>query len=421
MNDHSRERVRRALAHTQPDAIPVDFGGTAVSGLHISCVEELREYYGLERRPVKLYEPYQCLGLIEEDLKEAIGIDVEAATGPDNWFGIPNEGWKEWKTPWGQDVLVAGGFDVTYDESGNVLAYPQGDTSVSPSGKMPYNGYFFDAIIRQDPLPDDDQLKVEDNTEEFVPLSESVLSFIARDVERAYDTGRAVIASFGGSGLGDIALVPGMNMKHPKGIRDITEWYMSTAMRQDLLHSIFSYQMEMAIENLGRINELCGDKIDAVFTCGTDFGTQNSTFCSIDTFRDLYAPHYKRLNEWIHENTPWKVFKHSCGSVPAFIPDFIDCGFDILNPVQCSAAGMDPRMLKREFGKYITFWGGGVDTQQTLPFGTPEQVRKQVLERCEIFSPDGGFVFNAIHNVQAKTPVKNIVAMFDAVKEFNGR
>ena len=156
-----------------------------------------------------------------------------------------------------------------------------------------------------------------------------------------------------------------------------------------------------------------------VFICGTDFGTQTSTFCSPRTYRNLWMPYYKKVNDWIHENTSWKTFKHCCGSVRSLIPSFIESGFDILNPVQCSAANMDAQELKNEFGEKIVFWGGGVDTQKTLPFGTPGEVRREVFERCEIFSENGGFVFSSIHNIQANTPVENIVAMLDAVHEFN--
>ncbi len=421
MQNLSKKRMLDAINHRQPDRIPLDFGGTTVTGIHIQAVEALRKHYGLEHRPVKLYEPYQCLGLIEDDLAQCLGTDVVSAKGPLNWFGIENKDWKPWRTPWGQDVLIPTGFNLTYGEDGGVFAYAQGDTSFPPSGKMPATGYFFDAIMRQDPLPDDDEdLKLEDNTEEFSLFSDGILKAIASNVKTASATGKGVVASFGGSALGDIAMIPAMHMKHPKGIRDITEWYMSTVLREELLHSIFAYQIDIAIENLSRINALCGSDIDVIFTCGTDFGTQNSTFCSVDTFRSLYAPYYTRLNAWIHANTKWKILKHSCGSVHSFIPDFIKCGFDILNPVQCSATGMDPQWLKKEFGSDLVFWGGGVDTQKTLPFGTPGEVKAEVLERCEIFGKGGGFVFNAIHNVQATTPIENMVAMIDAVHEFNG-
>jgi uroporphyrinogen-III decarboxylase len=141
----------------------------------------------------------------------------------------------------------------------------------------------------------------------------------------------------------------------------------------------------------------------------------------VKTFRTLWLPYYKRLCDWIHRNTTWKVFKHSCGSVERFYEAFIEAGIDVINPVQCSAAGMDAAYLKDKYGERLVFWGGGVDTQQVLPFGTPREVREQVLRRCEIFSRGGGFVFNAVHNVQAGTPIANIVAMIEAVKEFNGK
>ena len=183
----------------------------------------------------------------------------------------------------------------------------------------------------------------------------------------------------------------------------------------------FFCQCDIAIENLKKVYAVAGNIIDVLYICGTDFGTQTSSFCSTATYEELYAPYYKKINGWVHKNTAWKTFKHSCGAVKNFIPHFIDSGFDIVNPVQCSAAGMDPKTLKDCYGDRIVFWGGGVDTQRKLPFGTPDEVRRQVLERCKIFSPDGGFVFNTIHNVQARTPVENIAAMIDAVKEYNMR
>ena len=141
----------------------------------------------------------------------------------------------------------------------------------------------------------------------------------------------------------------------------------------------------------------------------------------METYDELYAPYYRKMNDWIHANTQWKTFKHSCGAVESFMSHFIDSGHDIINPVPCSAAGMDPQTLKDRYGDKITFWGGGVNTQQTLPFGTPEETRAEVLERCRIFSPNGGFVFNSVHNVQALSPIENVVAMIDAVAEFNNR
>jgi hypothetical protein len=415
----SRKRVLDSLNHRQPDRIPIDFGGTAVSGMHVTCVAALRDFYGLEKRPVKVHEPYQMLGLLDEDLKTAIGVDVEAVNGRNTLFGFPCEDWKEWRMDNGLEVLVPGRFNLTEDIGGNHFIYPEGDLSVPPSGRMPKGGFYFDTIIRQDEI-DDDNLNPEDNLEEFKPASEEDIAYFRTGLEKAAATGRAVITSFGGTGLGDIALVPGPFMKHPKGIRDVEEWYVSTAIRRDYLHAVFSRQTEIAVENLKRFHAAVGGLVDVAFICGTDFGTQSGTFCSPETFAELYMPYYKMINGWIHANTAWKTFKHSCGAVESLMGGFIDAGFDIINPVQCSAAGMGPEVLKEKYGARLTFWGGGVDTQQVLPFGTPAEVRKQVLERCKVFSKDGGFIFNAIHNVQARTPVENIAAMIAAVHEFNG-
>jgi uroporphyrinogen-III decarboxylase len=283
---------------------------------------------------------------------------------------------------------------------------------------MPVDGFFFDSIIRQDPI-DENDLDPQDNLEDFGPVEEDALAHLERESSSARATGRAVIAGFGGTGLGDIAFVPAPFLKHPKGIRDIQEWYISTLTRQDYIHRIFEKQTEIALQNLAVIHSKMGENVDIVFLCGTDFGTQSSQFCSVGTFRSLYMPYYKRMNDWIHAHTRWKTFKHSCGAVEPLIPVFIESGFDILNPVQVSASGMGPENLKKEYGRDIVFWGGGIDTQHTLMFGSPREVRNQVLKHCEIFSRDGGFVFNTVHNIQGNVPVENVSAMLGALKEFN--
>ena len=358
------------------------------------------------------------LGSVDDDLREAMGLDVAGVFARNTMFGFPAERWKEWRFN-GLDVLVPGDFNTTTDANGDTLIYPEGDISVPPSGRMPRGGYFFDAIIRQEPF-EEEHLNPEDNMEEFKPIEDADIAHIAHSVRAASATGLGIIAGFGGTALGDIALVPAPFLRHPRGIRDVTEWYVSTSSRQDYVHRIFIGQCDVAIGNLERIHAAIGDSIQAVFLCGTDFGTQTSAFCSVKTFRSLYFPYYKQLCDWIHTHTSWRIFKHSCGAVSKFIPSFLEAGIDILNPVQCSATGMEAEQLKATFGSQIVFWGGGVDTQKVLPFGTPAEVREQVLRRCEIFAPGGGFVFNTIHNVQAQTPVENIVAMLEAVHEFNG-
>ncbi len=415
---NSKERVLSSINHQQPDKIAVDYGATPVTGIHVLAIEKLRKYYGLADKPVKVTEPYQMLGEIDDELMDILGIDVIGISPANNMFGIKNHGkFKEFRTLWGQTVLVPDGFNTTIDNNGDLLIYPNGDITGSPSGKMPKSSYFFDAVIRQEPI-EEEKLDVADNLEEFTLLSKEDLAYWKDRVNGVKNSGKAIIANMGGTAFGDIALVPGLNLIRPKGIRDIAEWYMSVIMRPEYIHGIFSQQSEIALKNLKAFHDTVGNDIDAIFMCGTDFGTQDSQFCGVDTLEEMYIPYYKKLNDWIHENTTWKTFKHSCGAVEPFINSFINAGFDILNPVQITAAGMEPQHLKDTYGDRITFWGGGVDTQKVLSFGTPEDVKKQVQRQCEIFSKNGGFVFNTVHNIQANVPVENIVAMVDTVKNF---
>jgi hypothetical protein len=387
--------------------------------MHVKCVIGLRDHYGLEKRLVRVHEPYQMLGWIDDDLQTALGIDVEGVYGPETMFGFRNENWTPWRMDDGTEVLVSENFRVTRDANGDTLIYPKGDLTAPPSGRLPKDGFFFDTIVRQEPI-DEAQLDPEDNLEEFGAVSDAALDHFEAESRRAVATGRGTIASFGGTALGDIALIPAPFLTHPKGIRDVEEWYVSTLTRRPLIHRIFERQTEIALRNLEKIHARVGDRVQAAFLCGTDFGTQQSTFCSVAAFRELYMPYYKRINDWVHRHTAWKTFKHSCGAVETLLPAFIESGFDILNPVQVSAAGMDARNLKEKYGRDIVFWGGGVDTQKTLAFGTPDEVRAEVLERCEVFGHDGGFVFNSVHNIQANVPIRNVVAMFEAVREFSG-
>jgi len=410
--------LRTALDHREPDRIPLDLGSTGVTGIHVSCVAELRDHFGLAREPVKVHEPYQMLGQVEDDLRAAMGLDVTGVFPRKTMFGFPNTDWKEWNFR-GLEVMVPADFRIETEASGDIFIYPEGDQTAAPSARMPMGSAFFDTIIRQ-PEIDEEKLDPADNLEEYGPISDDDLNHIERSVRAAGGSGYGVMATFGGTAFGDIALVPAPSLKNPKGIRDVTEWYISTRTRRGYIHGIFERQCEIGIRNLTRIHDRIGDAVDCVFLCGTDFGTQTSAFCSVSTFRELWFPYYKQINDWVHANTTWKCFKHSCGSVERFFESFIEAGFDIVNPVQCSAAGMEPAGLKQKYGSRLVFWGGGIDTQKTLPFGTPDEVREQVLRRCEIFAPGGGFVFNSIHNLQAGTPVANIIAMLDAVHQFNG-
>ena len=180
-------------------------------------------------------------------------------------------------------------------------------------------------------------------------------------------------------------------------------------------------QTEFALRNLEIYKQAVNDHIQVITMSGTDFGTQNSELMSKETFRTLYKPYYKRVCDWVHENTNWKTFFHSCGSIVGFLDDFVEMGVDILNPVQLSAKGMDAKMLKDKYGDKLVFWGGGVDTQRTLALGTPEEVFSEATRNLEILSKGGGYVYNTIHNIMGNASVDNIAAFFEAVKQFNAR
>jgi hypothetical protein len=412
-----RQRVLSALNFEPVDRVPVDLGGTACSGAHVSVIAKLRRALGLDKagEPVKVVEPYQMLGEVASDLRKALGIDVVNLPGPKNFFGFENSDWKPWRTFDDTNVLVPGKFNTEPQPNGDILQYPQGDKSVPASTRMPKGGFYFDSIIRQKPIVDA-KLKPADNLEEFSLISEEDLKYYECQAKELYEsTDLAIAAHLPGTAFGDIALVPAPWLKDPKGIRDIEEWYISTITRREYIKEVFAAQAEIATENLKAIYQAVGDRLHVVFLDGTDLAAQDTLFCGPDGYRELYLPFSKKINDWIHANTKWKSMKHCCGGCEPLIEGFIEAGFDILNPVQTSAKGMDPNHLADKYGDRIVFWGGGVDTQHTLPFGTPDEVRQQVKERLEIFGKTKGYVFNTIHNIQCNTPVENLLAMFRAL------
>jgi len=413
----AKEKLANALNH-QEGPLPVDLGSTAVTGMHCETVAAVRERLGLEKKPVKIVEPYQMLGEIDGELAEALGIDTLPLWDERTMVGVRLRDFKEWTTPWGQEVLVPGDFHCTMDEKGNVYLYPQGDAEVEPSLLMPSTGRFFDALDRQKPY-DFDALTLADNTEEFSPIDDKTLTAMKNRADEIRRTGKGVVGNFGGTSFGDIALIPANGMKDPKGIRGVADWYMLLATDPGFVRSIFDVQLEVALQNLEKIYTVVGETPDVVCSFGTDFGTQIGTFCSLEAFRTLYKPYYAAVTDWIHSHTSWKVFMHSCGAIEPFLSDVIDAGCDIVNPVQWMAAGMDRALLKNQYGDRIVFWGGGINTQKTLPFGDAKEVYDEARECCRIFGKNGGYVFNAVHNIQAKVPAENVVALFQAVQDHN--
>ncbi len=415
---NSRERLTATLNHRQPDRVCIDFGSTAVTGMGVGAIHRLRQtLLGASDYRVKVNEPYQMLGEIDPGFRAAMGIDVTGIPTPRTMFGFAAAGEKPFTMHDGTPVRVPERFNTTTEPDGSILIYPEGDFSVPPSGRMPAGGWFFDSIIRQEPLVES-ELDPARNMEEFSLLSDADVAYYAAAARRLHEqTDQGLIMTIPGLALGDIALVPGPWMKHPRGIRDIEEWYISVMARPDYVLRIYEHQTEVALKNIKLLAEAVGDRVQAVFVSGTDFGTQSGLFMPVETFRRMYKPFYRTINDAIHARTGWKTFIHSCGAVRDLIPEFIEAGFDILNPVQTSAVNMDPRELKQEFGKDLVFWGGGVNTQKTLPFGTPEEVYREVRERIEIFGEGGGFVFNSIHNVQSNIPIENLLALHRALAD----
>ncbi|MDR1508579.1 MAG: hypothetical protein LBS53_02965 [Synergistaceae bacterium] len=418
-----RERIACALEHRQPDRVPIDLGSNGQTGMNVSTLYRFRRELGLPEHPIKVIEPAQMLGEIEDDLMKIVGGDVMGLWNRGNFYGFLNENWKPWALDDGTPVYVPGAFEVDVDENGVKWLYARGDRSSSPCACMPEGGSFFDAAIRGEPfdwdIDEDDLTPVDDFKDDFAVASDEDASYWEAESRRLYEeTDYAIMGVLGGGGLGDVAVIPGPHITSPRGIRLVSDWLMAHALFPDYVAEVFEYQTGVMMKNLEIYRQSVGERISVIWVSGTDFGTQNGLFTSKETFRKLYKPYYERINGWIHENTGWKTFYHTCGCVNDLLDDFAQMGVDCLNPVQVNAierGGISARELKDRWGDRFVFWGGGVDTQKTLPFGTPEEVRAEVTERASIFNRGGGFVFSSIHNVVAKVPAENLAAMYEAV------
>ena len=419
----SRERLLKTINHETPDRVVFDLGATSQTGINASALYKLRSALGLKEQPIKVQESAQILGVVDEDVRQALGVDVIGLWNETNTLGVKNSNFKPFTMPDGTPTLMPGDMQFTRGPKGEYLTYPQGDLNEAPSMHMPHDGYFFDNIERGGEYDEDFLNAKEDFKNDFGLLSDEDAREIERKSYELYDgTDYGIVGMIGGSSFGDVFTLPACWVKgKPNGIRKMEDWLMAHVLYPEYIEDIFSMQAEIALKNLAIYKEAVADRIQVVWMSGTDFGTQNGPFTSVDTYCQLYKPFQKKVNDWVHQNTAWKTFYHSCGGVNPLIPHFIEAGVDILNPVQCSAVGMDAQLLKDTYGKDIVFWGGGIDTQHLLPFGTPEQIRQQVLERLDIFGKDGGYVFNAIHNIVGSIPTENLVAMVNGIKEFNGK
>lgn len=414
----SRERVHKAIRHQEPDRVPLDLGSTLVTGIQASTYARLKKALEIRGGLIRVYDPFQMLAEVEDSVKQRLGVDTYGIQLPTTIFGYRNENWKPFTLFDGTEVQISGHFEYDVLDNGDVVQYPKGDRRAPPSGRMPKDGYYFDVIVRQEPI-DEARLDPKEWVEQTYGLySDEELRYLEQTSRWHYEnTQYALVGNFWGAGFGDIAIVPGPHIPHPKGIRDPEEWYVSSILRQSYIREIFQRQFELQMKNLSMYQQAVGGRIEVVVMSGTDFGSQNGPFIAPEAYRELFKPLHRQMNDWVHANTGWKTFFHTCGSIVAYLDDFHEAGIDILNPVQISAAGMDPVFLKSNYGEKFVFWGGGIDAQHTLPFAAPETVREEARRNIAVFAPGGGYVFNNVHNIQSGIPVRNLTALFDAVQE----
>ena len=422
----SKERVLAALNHQQPDKVPIDIGAAYTTGISVCALAKLRKYYDLPvKEDMDIYEVMQMLGTVDDDIRRILGGDVVGLNNTTSFVGVPNQGTKMTRFPMpdGTNTLINAQNEWDVAEDGRIYLYPQGSRSVGPSALMPAGGYFWDAIDRApalDPdIDEEDLTPLEDFKNFFSVYTDEEARYFEREAKRLNEeTGCAVIGLFGKGSIGDPSSYPGPAELAPRGIRGFADWQMAQLLFPDYCHAVYEMQTECVLKNLEIYKQACGDNIQILVISGTDFGNQKSQMISTGLFRELYKPYYKRMNDWVHQNTNWKTFYHSCGAVYNLLDDFVEMGVDILNPVQLTADGMDAHKLKENYGDKLVFWGGGIDTQTMLPQGSPEEIKEQVRKNLDILARGGGYVFNTIHNIMGDVKPENIAACFEAAREF---
>jgi uroporphyrinogen decarboxylase len=387
------------LNHRQPDRPPIDVGGTRQSGIAASTYHRLKERLGI-RTPTRVYDVYQMLAEVEQPVLERFGADVVGLNRPVVAFGIRNEGYRPWRLPDGTPVEVPGGFRPEIEPSGDLLLR---HSDGRPMARMPQGGYYFDRLDR---YPGAEHADPE--TLALPLLSVEECDHLHAQAEGyCQNTDKAIIAAMG----------PPYELFFGLGTGDFQAWMITLATEPDYVHALYERLTEAWLENLRRFHAAVGDRVQ-ILQFNDDLGTQDAPFLSVDMFRELIMPYYRRGLDWVHEHTNMKVFMHNDGAIFDFVPTLIEMGVDILNPVQTTARGMDPAKLKREYGDRLVFWGAACDCQGTLPFGTPEDVAGEVEQLLATLAPGGGYVLASVHNIQANVPPENVIALFDAALAF---
>ena len=399
----SRERVLTALNHKEPDRVPIDFGGMRSTGISAIAYNKLRKALGLKNGNAKLYDVFQQLADIDVDVLQKLSADVVQVHRLCPAFGIKIKEWKEGILPDGSKCLEPKDFNpVKRADGAHELKTADGKViAVRTDGGLYYNPAFF-------PLANMESEKdVDDFSWEVMGKEEE--DFIRAQAKYWCEkTDYAVMGSFGGNIL-----------EQGHALCGYEKFMLDIAMRPELVEYLLDKVAENHIANLERYLKASGDYIQ-IIVVGDDLGTQYGMQLSLDMYRKMIKPRQAKVYDYIKKHSKAILFLHSCGAISELLPDLIEIGIQVINPVQTNAAGMDPVILKKKFGRNLSFWGGGVDTQKTLPFGTIADIVKQAKERIKIFAPGGGFVFNQIHNVQADIPPEKVIAMYNAAKE-NGK
>jgi len=401
----SRERVAATLRHQEPDRVPLDLGSAESTGIAAMAYNQLKKYLGINtEKRIQVSDVFQMLADVELEIIERLHVDVVNVPTLKLAFGAHYGKWRPWQMFDGTPIMVPEDFHVVDDGEGGYLAIENGYAVA----RMPSKGFYFDTIEKVEGvevtgrgrhslggvLPDTEQAR-------YPLMSDEELEFGAQWARTLFEET-------------DKALMGNLHLNITE-VGSFEDWFILMMTEPGYLVEYYGKQAESIIENLKLYHEAVGERLTAIYF-GQDFGTQRGEMISPQTFRDIMAPPYKTIFQWVHENTTWKVFFHCCGSIYNIISDLINIGVDILNPVQTEAANMDPAVLKQEFGQQLCFWGGGVEAQR-LSLMSVKEVKTQVRERIQIFAPGGGFVFAATHNIQAGTPAENIVAAYDTAYE----
>ena len=405
----SRERVLRAVNYQKPDRVPIDLGAIRASGITAVVYHELKKRLGMDT-PTKIHDTMQILAEVEPEVIERFHIDVVPLDAGDAaWtFQEAREGVKR---------RLFSGLDVYFQPSTVITEESDGtwylrNAAGEPFASMPGDGYYFDflrptmASRRIDP----------DAFRPSATVTDEELDRMAKRGRFLYENTDKAILGWGAC-LSVIGLSALMGDNITQGSLD--EWMVMLMSEKETAHEMMARAADATIGRMELFHQAVGDYCFAWGVGSDDAGTQRGEFVSPDLFEEMVVPHYKRVCDWVHANTNWKTYLHSCGSIYRYIPSWIEAGIDILNPVQISAANMEPERLMDSFEGKIVFWGGGCDTQDILPLRTPEEIREHVRRNTEVFNRgSGGFVFTQVHNIQQNVPVENVEAMLAAAYEF---